>query len=93
MLGEVEETVYVVEDEDDEREAVKVLLCSCVIGYQPGLTNGIDGQEAVRDAFRSRFVMKSGYTVNVHLCVLTRYLLRGQRCTDLASNIYLKSAK
>lgn len=58
MLGEVEETIYLVEDEDEEEETVKVghgtLLCCKNHANQ----TIIDHQEAVRDAVRPRWVIE-----------------------------------
>lgn len=53
VLGEVEETIYVV-DEDDEQETVRVRQAHLPLLRTCELIEVIDGQEAVRDALRQR---------------------------------------
>ena len=54
MLGEVEETIYVVEEEDDEDETVKVSHATPRQFETHANPMGIDHQEAVGDAFCPR---------------------------------------
>ena len=51
VLGEVEETIYVVEEDDDEQETVKV--CFVMRRKMAILTIPLDYQKAVRNAIRS----------------------------------------
>lgn len=55
VLGEVEETIYVVEG-DDEEEDVKVGHTQAR-SLPLGLRMHTDNQEAIRDAFRPRFAL------------------------------------
>ncbi|KAL8938458.1 MAG: hypothetical protein Q9216_003886 [Gyalolechia sp. 2 TL-2023] len=51
VLGEVEETIYLVEDEDEEDEEVKVCM-NTLKEVKVNMINLADGQEAIRDALR-----------------------------------------
>ncbi|KAI4142597.1 MAG: hypothetical protein L6R39_004877 [Caloplaca ligustica] len=47
VLGDVEETVYLVEDEDEEEEEVKVSVRASPLGTEADIVLFIDYQEAV----------------------------------------------
>ena len=53
VLGDVVETIYVVDDDDDEKEDIKVSMHDTLILY-PGqaLSTPTDYHEKVRDAIR-----------------------------------------
>lgn len=58
VLGDVEETIYVVEEDADEQEVVRVwsLRTIVLLGLLSFVNDGTDGQEAVGDAVRERYV-------------------------------------
>ncbi len=56
MLGDVEETVYIVEEDDEEAETLKVSprrITTCIRGSSKSQGN----QETIRDALRQGSVM------------------------------------
>ena len=56
VLGDVEETIYVVEDDDEaEEDTIKVSMLPVRPAAQT--EDHADGQEAIRDAVCSRLVM------------------------------------
>ena len=54
MLGDVEETIYVIEEDDEEEESVKVALISHLVNTLAA-DELIDDQEAIRNVVRTGY--------------------------------------
>jgi len=55
VLGEVEETIYVIEEDEDEEETVKVSFAGLKNPLREDTNLGLDNKKAVRNAFCSRY--------------------------------------
>lgn len=81
VLGEVEETIYAV-DEDDEDEEVKV---SCPADAWSARINADTGQQNISKKSEMLFV-RGENTFGHRFCLVTDDYHRRQRCFDLATS-------